>query len=63
MKLFQSKYKKRIEANIIRLQLEWWDNRSKMLKLKKELNAKEYIPIQIKNDQIQKQIDLLKSLI
>lgn len=61
--LFKSKYKKRIDANIVRLQCEWWDNVSKMDKIKKTLNPKEYIPIQIKNDQIQKQIDLLKSLI
>jgi hypothetical protein len=61
--LFKSKYRNRIEKNIYRLQCEWWDNHAKMDKLKKTLNPREYIPIEIKNDQIQKQIDLLKLLL
>jgi hypothetical protein len=61
--LFKNKYKLRIESNIKRLQFEWWDNKDKMDKLKITLKPAEYIPIQIKNDQIQKQIDLLKSLL
>jgi hypothetical protein len=63
MNIFKSKYRKRIEANITRLQNEWWDSKNKMDKIKKTLKPAEYIPLDIKMNEVQKQIDLLKSLL
>jgi len=60
--LFKNEYKKRIEDKILNLEANW-QHENNILKGVNLASTREYAEVWVKRADIQKQIDLLKSLI
>lgn len=63
VELFKSRLRKNIESKLSKLEKQWYDNHVQMQGLKITLEPKKWIPLEIKNYEIEKQIKLLKSLL
>jgi hypothetical protein len=63
IKLFESKYKRRIIAEKLRLEALWWALNDKKKATNQSLNPKDYASVWMQQKELQSKINMLKILI